>query len=208
MVQASSPTYLVDVSTTQSSQITMKSVSRTAGSALRRVARPIRTQAPRNCLTPSAVALPRSNAAPVAATRAFHLSTSFRGILPDVENPKPKESEPSERPTVPTDITTEEFHERADEFIDDLVTRLEAQQETRSDLEIEHSVSFIGVVVFTNRSLTMTAGWRSGRFTCECRNLRNQQATKQQANLAQLSHIRTEKIRLGGSRGRIGPEGG
>ena len=73
--------------------------------------------------------------------RDFHTSPAFYGIIPEVENPAPKESEPSEIPTVPTDISTNEYHDRADEFLGELVTRLEQAQETRTDLEVDYSVS-------------------------------------------------------------------
>lgn len=67
--------------------------------------------------------------------------------MPDSENPAPKESEPSERPTVPTDISTSEYHERADEYLNELVTRLEQAQESRVDLEVDYSAGVLEVSI-------------------------------------------------------------
>ena len=86
---------------------------------------------------------------PTAPVRSFHTSPTFRGILPEAENPAPKESEPSEIPTVPTDISTNEYHERADEFLGELVTRLEQAQETRADLELDYSVWHLPLLLKT-----------------------------------------------------------
>ena len=72
--------------------------------------------------------------------RAFHGSKSVRGIMPESENPPPKQSEDTENPTVPTDISTTEFHERADDYLNELVERLEEAQEKNPDIEVEYSV--------------------------------------------------------------------
>jgi|TARA_R110002003_G_scaffold191_1_gene14743 frataxin len=64
----------------------------------------------------------------------------LRSILPDAENPPPKESEEQEQPTVPTDISTTEFHERADHYLNELVERLEEAQEKDPQIEVEYSV--------------------------------------------------------------------
>jgi len=61
--------------------------------------------------------------------------------MPESENPPPKESEDSENPTAPTDLTTSEFHERADAYLEELVNRLEEKQESTPDVEVEYSVS-------------------------------------------------------------------
>lgn len=63
--------------------------------------------------------------------------------MPESENPPPKVSENSETPTVPTDITTSEFHERADEYFDELLSRLEEKQDESPEYDVEYSVSFL-----------------------------------------------------------------
>ena len=61
--------------------------------------------------------------------------------MPESEHPPPKQSEESETPTVPTDITTSEFHEHADHYLDELLGRLEEKQEESPDYDVEYSVS-------------------------------------------------------------------
>jgi hypothetical protein len=60
--------------------------------------------------------------------------------MPDAENPAPREAEDNDVATVPTDIPTSEFHERADKFLEELVERLEEQQDSTPDVEVEYSV--------------------------------------------------------------------
>lgn len=62
------------------------------------------------------------------------------GIMPDSANPPPKLSEESEHPTVPTDVSTSEYHELADAYLDNLVAKLEAEQEKRQDIDVEYAV--------------------------------------------------------------------
>jgi frataxin len=63
--------------------------------------------------------------------------------MPESENPPLRQSEDSENPTVPTDIPTTEFHERADEYLNELVERLEEAQEKNPDIEVEYSVGYL-----------------------------------------------------------------
>jgi hypothetical protein len=62
--------------------------------------------------------------------------------MPDAENPAPKQSEASDKPTVPTDIPTSEFHERADRYLNELVERLEEAQESDPNIDVEYSVRY------------------------------------------------------------------
>ncbi|KAF2190574.1 arabinogalactan endo-1,4-beta-galactosidase [Zopfia rhizophila CBS 207.26] len=96
---------------------------------------------------PAVTSLRRQNVVPITPIRAFHSSMPMSGIMPDVENPAPKESESSEHPTVPTDIPTSEYNKRADEYLEELVNRLEAEQEKRQDLEVEYSAGVLEVTI-------------------------------------------------------------
>ena len=60
--------------------------------------------------------------------------------MPDAENPAPKESESHDQPSAPAEISTIEFHERADAYLNDLVERLEEAQEKDPQIEVEYSV--------------------------------------------------------------------
>ncbi|KAF2107261.1 hypothetical protein BDV96DRAFT_606600 [Lophiotrema nucula] len=84
---------------------------------------------------------------PNTAIRTFHSSIARLGIMPESENPPPKESETIERPTVPTDISTTEYNERADDFFDKLIAGLEAEQEKRQDLELEYAAGVLEVTI-------------------------------------------------------------
>ncbi|KAJ4330859.1 Mitochondrial matrix iron chaperone [Didymella glomerata] len=120
----------------------MKSVTRIGSLALRRAAAaPLRASTPANGIIARAVAVGAGR----ASVRAFHASKSVRGIMPESENPPPKQSEDTENPTVPTDVSTTEFHERADEYLNELVERLEEAQEKNPDIEVEYSAGVLRV---------------------------------------------------------------
>lgn len=62
-----------------------------------------------------------------------------RSIMPDAENPEPKESESHDQPGKPTELSPAEFHERADHYLNELVERLEEAQEKDPQIEVEYS---------------------------------------------------------------------
>ncbi|KAF2624106.1 arabinogalactan endo-1,4-beta-galactosidase [Macroventuria anomochaeta] len=120
----------------------MKPVTRIGSLALRRAAAaPLRALTPANCIIGRAAAVKAGK----ASVRAFHGTASARGIMPESENPPPKQSEDHESPTVPTDIPTTEFHERADDYLNELVERLEEAQEKNPEIEVEYSAGVLRV---------------------------------------------------------------
>jgi frataxin len=66
--------------------------------------------------------------------------------MPDAENPAPKKSESHDEPGPPTELSMDEFHERADAFLNDLVERLEEAQENDPQIEVEYSVCWLPLV--------------------------------------------------------------
>jgi hypothetical protein len=74
------------------------------------------------------------------APRLFHSSTQKSSVkLPDSgEAPKPEAHE--EPPSQRTEITNEEYHQKADEFLEALLSRLEQRQEVKGDIDVEYSV--------------------------------------------------------------------
>ena len=60
--------------------------------------------------------------------------------MPDAENPAPREAEPHDEPGKPTELSTEEFHERADHYLGELLQRLEEAQEKDPGIEVDYSV--------------------------------------------------------------------
>lgn len=109
--------------------------------------------------------------------------------MPDAENPPPKVSESHEEPTAATHISTEEFHERADAYLNELVERLEEAQEKDPNIEVEYAVSSL-IVKFEYTSLLMQTGGCS-RSHCKGAPLCPQQAATKQADLAQLADFRS-----------------
>jgi frataxin len=119
----------------------MKPATRFSSLALRRaVGGTLRAQSPANGIIARAAAPAASQVGRMTAVRAFHGSAGSRSIMPDAENPAPREAEDNDVATVPTDIPTSEFHERADRFLEELVERLEEQQDRTPDVEVEYSV--------------------------------------------------------------------
>lgn len=126
-----------------SGQFLMNSLSRSGSAAFRRAVRaPFRIRPAHGSIARSSVALScnRGGVCSASSARSFHVSIVVRGIMPDAKNPAPRQPEDSDHPTVPTDISTSEYHERADAYLDELVTRLEEKQEQSPDFEVEYSV--------------------------------------------------------------------
>lgn len=62
-------------------------------------------------------------------------------MMPHSENPEPRESE-SEKPNMQASpLEDEEFHQLADEYLDEVVARIEELQESREELDLDYSVS-------------------------------------------------------------------
>lgn len=89
-----------------------------------------------------AASLSKSN---TYAVRSFHTSPLRNGIMPDSADPAPKESEANEHVTSPTNLSYEEYHQRADEYLGLLMNRLEHQQEGRQDLEVDYAAGVLEV---------------------------------------------------------------
>lgn len=66
--------------------------------------------------------------------------------MPESENPPPKVSEDHDHAAVPSSISEAEFHERADAYLEELVARLEEEQEKTPDLEVDYSVSQLSML--------------------------------------------------------------
>lgn len=80
--------------------------------------------------------------------------------MPDTEEPQPPKEEALEagRPTQPTEISDEEYHEHSEQFMDALNEKAEALQEGREDVEMEYSVSHrssLSATINANDRLTL-----------------------------------------------------
>ena len=83
--------------------------------------------------------------------RQFHTTyRNLNGIQPDTEDPEPPITQAdvaggAAHVAEPADISTEEYHEIADQYIDTILARLEAMAEDlEKGLEVEYSVSTSG----------------------------------------------------------------
>jgi frataxin len=65
---------------------------------------------------------------------------SLKGLSPETENPQPKEPESHVTATGPAEITIEQFHEVADEYLNALIEKLEELQEETEEVDVEYSV--------------------------------------------------------------------
>lgn len=60
--------------------------------------------------------------------------------MPETEDPAPAEPAPTHHVSEPTPIEDEEYHERADEYLDEVVARVEELAESRDDVDVEYAV--------------------------------------------------------------------
>ncbi len=152
---------------------------------------------------------------PVIASRAFHASKSaFKGLSPETDNPQPKKPEAhAASASQPTEISIEEYHQVSDAYMDTVVAKLEQLQEQREDVDVEFSVrNYTSLLCHSQQihcqtsSTTVSSsrliwclniGRRPYPQLSTRRNLRAQQAAAEQADLALVAIVWTEKIRLG-----------
>jgi len=80
------------------------------------------------------------------APRNFQTTArQYAGLMPDTENPVPRDTQDHETSVRPAEQTEEEFHERADRFFNDLTEKLEQMQEQDSGLEVEYSAGVLNI---------------------------------------------------------------
>jgi frataxin len=70
-------------------------------------------------------------------------SKTLKGMSPESENPQPKESENAAATTTPTEISMEEYHHFSDQYMNNILSKLEQLQEAREDVDVEFSVCAI-----------------------------------------------------------------
>jgi frataxin len=78
--------------------------------------------------------------AAIAAPKFISSSPNLNGITPDDEPPKPKDLATPEVVRAPAEITDNEYHNIADEYLDRLLHHLEDLQDSREDVDVEYSV--------------------------------------------------------------------
>ncbi|KAG4259377.1 hypothetical protein LB506_004131 [Fusarium annulatum] len=70
-----------------------------------------------------------------------------RGIMPDTENPaKPlNEAEEIHQNAVVADITEQQYHDLADEYLDNVVGKFEELQDQREDIDVDFSAGVLSI---------------------------------------------------------------
>ncbi|KAH7392505.1 hypothetical protein BKA66DRAFT_510090 [Pyrenochaeta sp. MPI-SDFR-AT-0127] len=123
----------------------MRPATRLGNAVLGRALRTrLRPQSPANCI------IARASVAS-SAVRAYRPSMALRSIMPDAEHPAPPKSEATDQPTAATAIPTSEFHERADKYLNELVERLEEQQNADPTIDVEYSAGVLEVTAKENK---------------------------------------------------------
>ena len=83
--------------------------------------------------------------APAQSTRAFAQSSSpFKGLMPETSDPAPRTTQPDETADTPVELTMAQYHEAADNYIEQLVQAFEALAEADAMVDVEYSVSPCG----------------------------------------------------------------
>ncbi|ETN43986.1 iron donor protein CyaY [Cyphellophora europaea CBS 101466] len=88
---------------------------------------------PSPAIRPSFTTLPPSNS-------FSYTSNSRKGLQPESDNPAPPNTEPSisTANTLPAPLSEDEYHEKADQYLERLVLALEEKAESNPDFEVEY----------------------------------------------------------------------
>ncbi|KAF4452473.1 hypothetical protein F53441_4678 [Fusarium austroafricanum] len=95
-----------------------------------------------------ASAIPRLSVRSTLSQQCFSTTVSSkRGIMPDTENPaKPlNKAEEIHQTAVVAEITEQEYHELADEYLDNVVSKFEELQDQREDIDVEFSAGVLSI---------------------------------------------------------------
>jgi hypothetical protein len=120
--------------------------------------------------------------------------------MPDAEDPQPPSRVEDEREVqVPTQISDDEYHAHADQYMEAINEKAEAMQEAREDVEVEFSVCQTLPLPQLSHPLTTLAilGRRPLHLRPQRRHLHHQQTATEQTDLALQPDVRPEAVRLG-----------
>ncbi|KAI9795856.1 MAG: hypothetical protein M1825_001070 [Sarcosagium campestre] len=106
----------------------------------------------RRCLTRVSVRtapMPVANRASVRSfphgiNRAFNAAATRRkGLSPESSEPAPKDRTETDHAPMAAQLNDEEYHTRSDALLEDIVSKLEALQEEKGDLDVEFSAGVL-----------------------------------------------------------------
>ncbi|KAM0343642.1 hypothetical protein ACHAPU_008394 [Fusarium lateritium] len=122
-----------------------------ASQASRLASRAIRSSAPvcRSSFRVASTAYAARLSTSLALSQSYFSTTasSKRGIMPDTEHPaKPlDETEAVDPPPAVAEISEQEYHELADEYLEKVVARFEELQDQREDIDVEFSAGVLTI---------------------------------------------------------------
>ncbi|KAI9158558.1 Frataxin [Paramyrothecium foliicola] len=106
-----------------------------------------RTNANRLCLRLALAASSQNAPRSLPLPRAFSASPLQRkGIMPETDNPT-SEAERTDSTVVVAELSESEYHELADIYLDNVLSRIEELQDKREDLDIEYSAGVMTIAV-------------------------------------------------------------
>jgi frataxin len=73
--------------------------------------------------------------------------------MPDTDNPAPRKAEEHDQSLTPADLTPEEYHEIADQYLEKLILKLEQKQEETNEIDAELVVRFHSLATFCKTNL-------------------------------------------------------
>lgn len=125
-----------------------------------------------------------------------------KGIVPESPDPPVPKTEPqvSSSNTEPAPLSEEEYHEKADSYLERLVLALEEKAEGNPDYEIEYEVHPPSQPPSHSHALTQHPTVRHAPALNATGHVRDQQAAAEQADLAVVAGERAEALRLCGRR--------
>jgi hypothetical protein len=87
-------------------------------------------------------------------SRALHTTPRQLGLMPESSDPPAPATESHDVPTERSEMTLQDYHERADQFMERLLARLEERQDEKGDLEAEYAVREFPTLHSLARSLS------------------------------------------------------
>lgn len=116
--------------------------------------------------TASRTTLSSIRAMATPATRLFAVprflsTTASRTIAILEKDEKPKESTKTQAELKPTNITEEQYHQLADEYLETILNKFEEIQDAREDVDVEFSVCSQPLFIYT--SIQCTSLWLTQR---------------------------------------------
>ncbi|KAF4552783.1 Frataxin-like domain containing protein [Elsinoe fawcettii] len=80
-----------------------------------------------------------------ATSRSFSSSQLKRSIMPEHEDPPPSKPEPTYHVQNPTPLSDEEYATLSEQFMEQIVSKVEEVQEEREDVDVEYSAGVLSV---------------------------------------------------------------